>query len=252
MAALGPWRYSQGIYRFDEDVLASIAGTVPSGEMPTEVLYRLPEWSVYIETPGLVWMDGVLHGFWAHLECDANTERHELRLLLDTDDVLVPVPMHLGPWTVTEAVDRAYSESRKHWHLTGLPESTLAGELDAETAAQGLYGLVSLLLYICSDEPEIDDQREPGAFPSRPRPTRTKKGWRLFPAKRPRVWDVGESLGMRLRSGAEEAGEATGRTVSAHLRRAHWHGFWKGPRDGERHFTYKWLPPIPVGSTPPE
>lgn len=251
MAALGPWRYSQGIYRFDKDVLASIAETVPNGEMPTEVLYRLPEWSVYIETPGLFWMGSVLHGFWAHLEFDVNTQRHELRLLLDTEDVLIGVPMHLGPWTVTEALDRAYSEAHKHRGKMDLPESLLNNDLVAERVASELYGVVSLLLYICSDEPEIDDEREPGAYPARPRPTRTKKGWRLFPAKRPRVWMVGESLGAKLRSGTGE-GEATGRKVSAHLRRAHWHGFWKGPRDGERQFIYKWLPPIAVGSTPPK
>ncbi|MDQ2077429.1 hypothetical protein [Marinimicrobium sp. ABcell2] len=245
LAAIGAWRYSQGIYRFDEDALQAIADTVPSGEMPSEVLYRLPEWSVYIETPGLQYLGEDLHGFWAHLEWDVNTERHELRLLLDTQTFLVPVPMHLGKWTVTEAVDRAYAESRKQWHLTGLSDSILKAEPDAEAAARELYGLVSLLLYVCCEEPEIDDKREPGAFPAQSRPKRTKKGWRLFPAKRPRVWTVGETLGERLRSGP---GELTGRGVDAHLRKAHWHGFWRGPRDGQRHFSYKWLPPIPVSS----
>lgn len=244
LAAIGTWRYSQGIYRFDEDALGAIAETVPGGDMPAEVLYRLPEWSVYIETPGRGWLGSGLHGYWAHLEWDANTGRHELRLLLDTENGFIPVPLHVGKWTITEALDRAYSEARRQWHKTGLPESILDTEPDAGTAAAELYGLVSLLLYICSDEPEIDDDREPGAHPQRPKPKRTKGGWRLFPAARPRVWAVGSGLGRKLR--ADTIGEDTGRTVSPHLRRSHWHGYWSGPRDGERRFGYKWLPPTVV------
>ena len=32
-----------------------------------------------------------------------------------------------------------------------------------------------------------------------------------------------------------------------HWRRAHWHSYWTGPRDGERIARLKWIPPIPVG-----
>ena len=53
LAAIGTWRYSQGIYRFDDSVYEALRDTVPSGDMPVDVLYRLPEWCVYIETPVL-------------------------------------------------------------------------------------------------------------------------------------------------------------------------------------------------------
>ena len=85
LAALGAWRYSQGVYRFDKDFYTSLANTVPNGDLPCEVLHRLPEWSVYIETPDNDWFGWPLHGFWCHLEWDVNTQRHELRLLLNTD-----------------------------------------------------------------------------------------------------------------------------------------------------------------------
>lgn len=241
LAAIGTWRYSQGIYRFDDDARRAIADTVPNGEMPVEVLYRLPEWCIYIETPGMTFTGDALHGFFVHLEWDANTHRHELRFLLDCESNLIPLPLHIGKWTLTEAVDRALEESLKQARLAGVPESAVD---PGEIAAQ-LFGLVSLLLYVCSDEPEIDDEREPGVHPQRARPTKTKKGWRLFPAKRPRIWTVGRELGQRLRA---VSGDETGRTVTPHLRRAHWHGFWSGPRDGERRFGYKWLPPTVVGS----
>jgi hypothetical protein len=31
-----------------------------------------------------------------------------------------------------------------------------------------------------------------------------------------------------------------------HIRRAHWHTFRRGPRDGEQTRVIRWLPPIPV------
>ena len=78
----------------------------------------------------------------------------------------------MGNWTITEAVDRAIQEAIKQGQAHGfsLPSSSPPTDLLAEN----LYGLVSLVLYLCSDEPEIDDEREPGTAPQRPRPTRTK------------------------------------------------------------------------------
>ena len=40
--------------------------------------------------------------------------------------------------------------------------------------------------------------------------------------------------------------EVTGRTIKTHLRRGHWHGFWKGPRSGVRNFIYHWIAPLVV------
>ena len=62
-----------------------------TGDLPCEVLRRLPVWCVYVETPGRQWFGQAMHRFFAHLECDANTGREELRMLIDADDGLVPV-----------------------------------------------------------------------------------------------------------------------------------------------------------------
>jgi len=243
LAAIGTWRYSQGVYRFAPHVYSALLDTIPTGDMPVDVLYRLPEWSVYIETPAANWQQDPLHGFWAHLEWDANTGRSELRLLLDTDAMLIPIPLHMGPWTITEAMDRSITEAKRQATIHQIHGAYGS----ADDIAPHLYGLVSLVLYLCSDEPEIDDEREPGASPQRPKPTRTKGGWRLFAAKRPRTWSVGNELEKKLTSQAASEDDGTDtRKVAAHLRRAHWHGYWTGPRDGERRFGYKWLPPTVV------
>lgn len=252
LAALGTWRASQGIYRFDPALYRAIAETPVDGDLPHDVLYRLPEWCVYLETPEATWNGSPLHGFFAHLEWDANTGRPELRLLLDGDHDLAPIPLHLGPWPLAESIARMTDVASIHAMGSGL------GPAPAGTGSvirTWVEPLVSLLLYLCSQNAEIGDGTR---APANPAPTRTKKGWRMFPPDRPMVWDVGVRLGAALRRAyhADQTGQdGTHAGPRPHVRRAHWHGFRTGPMKradgseipaGARQLTLKWLPPIPV------
>jgi hypothetical protein len=49
LAALAAWRATQGIYRFDDTLLDELWHTPIHGELPTDLLYRMPEWCMYIE-----------------------------------------------------------------------------------------------------------------------------------------------------------------------------------------------------------
>lgn len=80
IGALAAWRQTKGIYRFDPVLAENLLTTKLSGDLPVELLYRLPEWCVYVETPDHP------HGFFAHLEHDSNTGRAELRFLFDFPD----------------------------------------------------------------------------------------------------------------------------------------------------------------------
>lgn len=250
LAAMGTWRYSQGIYRLTPELLAALLDSPVSGKLPSDVLYRLPEWCVYVETPGQHWLGEPIHGFWAHLEYDMNTGRSELRFLFDGERSLTGLPVHIGDWTITEAIGRAMGEAKRQQQARGGVFEMKAD--DIQTASADLNPFISVLLYLCSEEPEIDDARQPGESPNRPSPKKTKKGWRLFPPDKPRVWSVGIRLGAQLRAAqdSQEPGEPTGRTVRPHLRRGHWHGFWLGPRNGERRFEYRWISPLMVGNNP--
>jgi hypothetical protein len=241
IAALGTWRYSQGIYRFDEKVYEAIKQTSLKGNFPSEVLYSLSEWCVYIETPNMYWEDKIFFGFWCHLEWDDNTERHELRLLLNTENLL-SIPLHIGPWTVEEAILKVVEEGYKN--------TSLSFSKYREEDIQVLKSILSLILYVCSDEPEIDDELQPNTHPHRPQEKRTKRGYRLFPPDKPRIWMVGKTLGQQLRLLPDANKDK--RMITPHLRRAHWHGFWVGPKNGDRRFSYKWLPPLLIAGVSQE
>jgi hypothetical protein len=115
LGALGAWRVTQGIYRFDPTTFDALWKTPVTGDIPTEVLFHLPEWCVYIPTPEHIWQGATPNGFFAHLECDMNDRRTELRLVLHVTgaagDQLVVMPTHLGKGSVTEGVEAMLKEA---------------------------------------------------------------------------------------------------------------------------------------------
>jgi hypothetical protein len=239
LGALAAWRMTQGIYRFDPLVFEAITQTPVAGDLPHEILFRLPEWCVYVETPGLRHGDDPLHGFFAHLDFALNTGEAQLRLLLDAELTLDPLALPLGPWSLAESVARALV-------ATGTAAAQVGAATDSVRAV--VEPMVSLLLYLCSQAAEIGCDAH---CPSNPTPKKTKRGLRMFQADKPTAWDVGVRLGAALRQArqAEQAKEPGGGSwpgLRPHIRRAHWHGFWNGPKKGERCFVLHWLPPIAI------
>ncbi|MEK8034229.1 hypothetical protein AACH06_25665 [Ideonella sp. DXS29W] len=253
LAALAAWRMTQGIYRFDPAIYEAVSQTPVAGDIPDQVFDQLPEWCIYIETPELATHGLTVHGTFAHLEWDVNVQRRELRLLMDCDEGLVPLPVHLGSWSLSEAIDRALTTASVASLARGGRALPGSGAADLRPVVEPI---VSLLLYVCSQAGQITGR---GGAPGNPVPVRTRRdGWKLFPAEGPRTWEVGTRLGAALR--AAYAAEQTGSGGShagprPHVRRAHWHTFLSGPRlnaegtplpSTERRAELRWLPPIAV------
>ena len=247
LACLGTWRPTQDIVRFDMGVYTSLANTGLDGELPTEILKRLPAWCVYVETPGLVHANLPQDGFFAYLEKDANTGHEELRIFFNGPmHPFYPVILHLGPWDINRACQKANAFAlaaggeKVHNHRPIVVDA-------------GLTTALNLLLYLCAYG--LEDQEGWGASGriSYPPQVRTKTGWRLFPPSQPNIHTVGTVYGEQIRR-ARLAGGASGPRSGPrpHVRRAHWHGYWLGPRKAtegdmpERRFDLRWLPPIPV------
>ena len=209
LPALAAWRMGMGVYRFDPDLARALIAT-PISKLPVDVLFRMPEWCVYIQTPqGLAEEHGGLAGFFAHLEHDIATGVPELRLVLDfrSGDNLVAYPIHLSAETLDEAMEAVFARAEQvaAQYGIGAAERIASARQEAEGFARQIIApCISLLLYICADEPDFAGSERP----ERPQPKRTKRGWRLFPASTPRWWDVGQGLGEQLRqtTGKQERG----------------------------------------------
>jgi hypothetical protein len=274
LTAIAAWRPTQGVYKFDPEIFESLWTTPVTGNIPADVLLRLPEWGVWIDTS---WDgDGVpapfgpvaIHGFFAHLNIArvnvdnwrvpysiADGGRPEIRFVMDVtnehgNDVLEPVCVHLTG-TMEEGIMSAVKEA----HRLGAGFMSFIRDTPevAAQVAKAIAPLVSLTMALCC--PTIDRRGPLGqTVPADPpEPVKTKKGWRLFAPAKATIWEVGPSLGAAIRRArALPAGPSKGGTHSSphgHIRNAHWHGYWTGPRKaeaGKRKFILKWLPPIPV------
>jgi hypothetical protein len=228
-------------------VLAALWATPVAGDLPVEILHRLPEWCVYIETPGRE----PLHGCYAHLEWDANDGRTELRLLLDMDGGLLPVPIHLVGGGLQAALRAAETEAHRVADTLGQPPALWPGA--HKELMPVVEPLLSVLLYLCTLSAEVRDAGGGPRLPERPRPRQTKGGPRLYPPARPTTWDVAWRMGAALRRAADGAGAEEGVHHRAgrprpHVRRAHWHAYWTGPRAGAQQLVLRWLHPVLVAA----
>jgi len=122
-----------------------------------------------------------------------------------------------------------------------------------EQAAGLIRPMVSILLWLCSAEPEIV-----GLDPLRGlRTKKTKQGERIMAANEPQVYEVAYRIGAALRLAKDAAAHAAAGGSHAsprpHIRRAHWHSYWTGPmasltkeQPTERKLVLKWVAPIAV------
>jgi len=256
MVTLGTWRYTQGSYVFDKDFMAALAESDLSGDLPTSVLMRLPEWCVYVSTPNLVSIDNEtpVHGFFARLDRQiVGTKITDyLYIRLDTDFTPLTIPIILDGRSISAALENllsGYDAEKLASEPDAPPEGLLSKDQLIENVTGYMKPLISLLLYLCSDEPEIDNSRVPGISPSCPAPKKIKGTYKVFPAQNITIWNVGQQLGETLRKAGYYTGSSTpGHHKRPHLRRAHWHGYWTGPRTGDRRFSLKWLPPMMVAA----
>lgn len=250
LTALAAWRMTKSVYVFDPTLRAALWDSPVTGNLPGALLMHLPEWCVYLDLTGIEIGGVALEGAWVHLESDANDGSSELRLVLAMLGELWTIPIDLGG-TLREGIDSVMSDGllqqRRVISASEVAE-TVAG------TAQLVEPIVSLVLYLVSEEPEIDGRGQPG----NPRAEKVKGGWRTFPSPGPRQWDVGVRVGAALRAAQERleeldrAAAASGRTVRPHLRRAHWHTFLTGPRSGEQKPVLKWLHSLLVNADDPD
>src|SRR5690606_19317532 len=85
-------------------------------------------------------------------------------------------------------------------------------------------------------------------------PKKVRKGPRMFASREPVTWHVGLRIGSELRRGHEQAqpaNEGSGtRTVRPHVRGAHWHLYWTGPKNKPQTPVLHWIPPTLIAFNP--
>lgn len=110
-----------------------------------------------------------------------------------------------------------------------------------------LRQFLPLVLYICSQQ----KQREIGSSQHTGYSVKRKgKNFALRAAPRTKVIEYGGELRQQLikfHDDIKRIRAFKGRVP--HIRKAHWHGYWLGPRSGDRDYIYHWIPPLIISGT---
>lgn len=239
---LGTWRYTQGIYRFDEDLLHMLWDSKLKGNLPAFLLKRLPQYCVFIETPRKVFMGKPLEGFFAFLAYHMKDKETELRLVLKFEAgsnasytlLLKEKPIHE---IIDELRQRIFDYEPKLLETAGLQTDE-----ESKEYSEGLQSLLSLVFYLCSETPDYTASKTP----VRCKRSKVKGGYKLFCPPGPTIYKVGYMIGRRYRKALQEYKEGVGKGLKPHMRKAHWHGFWKGPRKNRQRYICHFLAPIEV------
>ncbi len=211
-------------------------------------------------------------GYFAHLEWDVNQQRPELRLLYDHGDgKLTPGILYLDRATISEALRDVLATTlataadgqshdihtagdpatEEQWRAQALAAGLPVERIDAALLAtrELLEVAISTVLYLCVEEPDILDPDQPPERAAHHPADRTG-----FAAAAATVWEVGYRYGaaVRARHAPSTTAGAAHNPPRAHIRRAHWHHYWTGPRDGERTLALRWIAPTLVGAQDPE
>jgi len=250
LAAALIWTRGKMIYRFD-DTLADILAAQPlDGKIPPEALNYLPYPCVYIERK-MVIGDSESIGFFAWL--DIEDVKTLCLQFLESNGETVPIPIPLTGGTIDDSIiEVAESFGERYGYKDGRKYD--ADNLLASPFPRLISECINLLLYLCSEKPDLPDDTE----------LRTRRSRDTYGnPKRAAQWDVGTRIGAALRAATEReaatessddeddtensAAKKSHASPRPHMRRAHWHSFWTGKRDSPEHkLVLRWLPPITV------
>jgi hypothetical protein len=260
-AALSTWRIGQGIYRFDDDLRRELLTTPITGELPGRLFTRLPQWCVYVETPGYI-SDGVqLAGFFAFLTLIGG--RESLQIVSDCvgyeDKMFMPycsIGID-GNGNIADRLEQKLNRSKAMCSFLEARDKRAAGYLPSSESSSSqiaaeIAPLLSLLLFLTTDEADIDRSYLSTSI------ERVQSGKPPFVSAKPTVWDVGVRIGAALRKARSEQTDAvvyegeSGRKQRPHLRSGHFHTYRYGPRSAEQERRLRWLHPILINDPDPE
>lgn len=257
LIVVGGYRLTQQVFSFDPTITHELTKNVSSTfsdddarPLPVDILERLP-YSNFVVVPNLF---EELPSFLVSRYASPG-EDSVLELIAHSPDEGAwahTAHIQLSPGlTLKEALAKTYQAASLDQYAHVLPTRLTMERL--------LSYALPLLLYLCAENRDVM-----GELSAPISQTRTKRGFRIFPAQRPSVAEVGVRIGAAVRAyrqpseqGTQPHGGSTGDTKAPHMRSSHWHTYWTGSRSApdSRKRVLHYLPPIPVnldiGEEPP-
>ncbi|WP_107656028.1 hypothetical protein [Nocardia suismassiliense] len=251
------WQAHRVVYRVHPELVAGLAETDRGTPIPCEVFRRLPHPNPFVvfpvplpaprssESPPMtkspVYVGMLVTGRTKAFElCStADPAVHYLNAALigrlhfagqepDFQEYNIRIPCVSQRFTVEEMI------MTNRLAFEAIELTAVMHQLEVDAYRLG----VSLLLYLCSSRGDLSAPTElvPGIKKRRKQTALNT------------IVDMGFDIGPKLlaaRKTATEQAGASGKAVRAHIRRAHWHTYWTGPRD-QQVAEVRWLHPVLV------
>jgi hypothetical protein len=241
VATWAAYREAKTLYRVEPVLAEALARTPWPEQVPTEAL-RLPSRCPVVTLP---WEGETVHvaAYYDLLTSREETGQLELRL----------VRLQGALWWTVSLLHMLGQDLGACVRSAGARVEMEDGPADAfKTDLAGLA--LTILLYL-TGEPDVVKQVHPGAKPQRDARMQRREPERWKDLRNPALFAVGTAYRAAIERWEQEqrreTGEATGRTVRPHVRRAHAHLYWTGK--GRQSPRVRFLLPIPVkGASVPE
>lgn len=94
-----------------------------------------------------------------------------------------PIVLHLGDWTIDESIERMIEVAIDNLKRQGMDANFLDAKAEFDHMRALAKQLLPLVLYLCTEEPEVEDRDVPDWMPHNPQPKKIRGEFRMMPAK---------------------------------------------------------------------
>lgn len=255
LAAFSAWRQFKEIYHFDYELAQELYLQAEKMDViPAEAII-LPFPCIFIELE----CDDNFQGFFAFWEQDFEENNnytdwslYELRFLAigNSGDLGIYHLHILGGATLEECAKQTAKRMKRGFALGNTDANFEDIKTYSEQQTQIAARLLQLVLYICAENADIDENPEQKKITRKSSAGAQPKD--VF--REIRKWDVGVKIGKLIRQQKYYDGSGTGShsgtSKRPHVRRGHYHHFWAGSeKDGTRRLILRWVAPTFINGT---
>lgn len=245
LMALSGWRKTKQVFHFDEDFWGLLQDQGVDDKIPMEILYQLPYKNIYIEPLGVfVFFDRSFY-----------TDGVEMKIVgfedirtLSEFTVVQLLPNHTLKECCEKIIEETTIKDNQKIFEQALGHKVKFSPEYAKAHAEFAVPIVQALLYLCAQNKDVEENPEQKKIHKKP----TKRVKDQF--KEVQKWDVGKVVVRNLKKDYrslptyQRETTTSGWTQRPHMRRAHWHHFWTGKRNGERKLILKWIAPTLINA----
>lgn len=230
LAAYCSFAESKAVFTFEPEILRAVSSSSMENA-PASVFRRLPYGGQWIDLADLCLEHpegGQIQGVFAFLMSDIpHDQSGEERPVYVETLQLVLVPKQGDIYYSTAVVDL---------------DTPLKETFEEDPSFVPVAGaILPLIAYICSESPDIRIVKTGKK--------RKKKRKNQTITHKPVVHECGFVLVKQLHAARAQAEGGGGGTKRPHMRRGHWHTYWRGPRKGKRVQTIKWVLPTMIAGS---